>query len=73
MTSNMARLGVRIEVADKVLNHVSGKLGGTVGVYQKYTFAPEKIEALDRWAAFVADLTRLRRPEEPEQLPLAAE
>ncbi len=71
MVSNMARLGVRIEVADKILNHVSGKLGGIVGVYLKYEFAPERKAALDAWSEFVADLTRLRRPQQ-EQL-LAAE
>ncbi len=60
----MARLGVRIEVADKILNHVSGKLGGIVGVYQKYEFAPERKAALDQWAEFVAHLTRLRRREQ---------
>ncbi len=64
----MARLGVRIEVADKILNHVSGKPGGIVGVYQKYEFAPERKAALDAWAAFVAGLTRLRRPGEQERL-----
>ena len=64
VVSNMARLGVRIEVADKILNHVSGKLGGIVGVCQKYEFAPERKAALDAWAAFVAGLTRLRRPGE---------
>ncbi len=60
----MARLGVRIEVADKILNHVSGKLGGIVGIYQKYEFLPERKAALDMWSEFVADLTRLRRPEQ---------
>ncbi len=70
VVSNMTRLGVRIEVADKILNHVSGKLGGIVGVYQKYEFAPERKVALNKWAEFVAGLTRLRRP--GEQL-LAAE
>ena len=60
----MARLGARIEVADKILNHASGKLGGIVGIYQKYEFLPERKAALDAWAAFIADLTRLRRPEQ---------
>ncbi len=31
--TNMARLGVRLEVTEKLLNHVSGSLGGIVGVY----------------------------------------
>ncbi len=70
VASNMARLGVRIEVADKILNHVSGKLGGIVGVYQKYEFLPERQAALDQWAAFVEGLIqkaprqRIVRPQE---------
>ena len=68
VVSNMARLGVRIEVADKILNHVSGKLGGIVGVYQKYEFAPERKAALDQWAEFVEDLTRLRRRQQKQLL-----
>jgi hypothetical protein len=35
-----------------------------VGVYQKYEFAPEQMAALEKWAEFVAGLTRLRRPGE---------
>ena len=36
--TNMARLGVRLEVTEKLLNHVSGSLGGIVGVYQRHDF-----------------------------------
>jgi integrase len=31
--TGMARLGVRLEVTEKLLNHVSGSMGGIVGVY----------------------------------------
>lgn len=65
VTSNMARLGVRIEVADKVLNHVSGKLGGIAGIYNRFQYLPERKEALDKWAAFVADL--IQPKEAPRQ------
>ena len=37
----MAKLGVRLEVTEKILNHVSGSTGGIVGVYMKYNFESE--------------------------------
>jgi hypothetical protein len=45
-----------LEVTEKVLNHASGSFGGIVGVYQKYSYADEMREALDRWAAHVEGL-----------------
>ena len=47
--TNMAKLGVRLEVTEKLLNHVSGSLGGIVGVYQKYDFQSEMREAVQSW------------------------
>jgi integrase len=52
--SGCARLGVRIEVVERTLNHSSGSFRGIVGIYQKYDFASEKRAALDLWAAHVA-------------------
>jgi hypothetical protein len=37
----MARLGVRLEVTEKLHNHVSGTMGGIVGVYQRHDFMDE--------------------------------
>ncbi len=68
MTTGMARLDVRMEVAEKILNHVSGKLGGIAGIYNRFQYRDERKAALDQWAAFVADLTRLRRPERKQLL-----
>jgi integrase len=48
--SGMAKLGVRLPVIEKCLNHISGSFRGIVGVYQRHDFATEKREALQRWA-----------------------
>ena len=36
--ANMAKLGVRLEVTEKLLNHISGSLGGIVAIYQRHDF-----------------------------------
>ena len=51
VATGLQRLGVRLEVTEAVLNHVSGSRGGLVGVYQRHTWAGEKRVALDAWAA----------------------
>ena len=48
--TGLQRLGVRLEVTEAVLNHVSGSRGGIVGVYQRHHFTDEKRQALERWA-----------------------
>jgi integrase len=48
--TGLQRLGVRLEVTEAVLNHVSGSRGGIVGVYQRYNFSTEKRDALESWA-----------------------
>jgi hypothetical protein len=46
----MARLGVQLEVTEKLLNHVSGSMGGSiVGVYQRHEFMDEMREAISRY------------------------
>ncbi|HEV7909653.1 MAG TPA: integrase arm-type DNA-binding domain-containing protein [Methylocella sp.] len=51
--TGLQRLGVRLEVTEQVLNHVSGSRAGIVGVYQRHDFAVEKRAALDAWGAHV--------------------
>ena len=46
----MARLGVRLPVVEKLLNHTGGSFAGIVGVYQRHDFADEKRQALEIWA-----------------------
>jgi integrase len=48
--TGLQRLGVRLEVTEAVLNHVSGSRGGIVGVYQRHHFTDEKRQALALWA-----------------------
>jgi integrase len=48
--TGLQKLGVRLEVTEAVLNHVSGSRGGIVGVYQRHDWAAEKKAALQSWA-----------------------
>ena len=50
VATNLQKLGVRLEVTESILNHVSGSRAGVVGVYQRHTYAQEKRSALDAWA-----------------------
>jgi hypothetical protein len=52
----MAKLGVRLEVTEKILNHVSGSTGGIVGVYMKYNFESEMRDAIHRWEAHLSKI-----------------
>jgi integrase len=54
--SSLAKLGVQLPVIEKVLNHVSGSFGGVAGIYQRHSYAAEKREALERWAAHIIGL-----------------
>ena len=51
--TGLQRLGVRLEVTEAILNHVSGSRGGVAGIYQRHDWATEKRAALDAWAAHV--------------------
>lgn len=56
LATGLQRLGVRFEVTEAVLNHVSGSRSGVAGVYQRHGWGPEKRAALDAWAAHIAAL-----------------
>jgi hypothetical protein len=56
LATGLQRLGVRFEVTEAVLNHVSGSKGGVAGVYQRYDWATEKACAVQAWADHVSDL-----------------
>ncbi|WP_442577916.1 tyrosine-type recombinase/integrase [Mesorhizobium sp. ASY16-5R] len=60
VAAGMQRLGVRLEVTERVLNHLSGSFAGIAGVYQVHDFHEEKRAALDAWASFVTDLVEGR-------------
>jgi integrase len=56
LATGLQRLGVRFEVTEAVLNHVSGSKGGVAGVYQRHDWADEKRSALEAWAGHVEQL-----------------
>jgi integrase len=60
LATGLQRLGVRLEVTEAVLNHVSGSRAGIVGIYQRHEWASEKRAALNAWAAHVMALVRGR-------------
>ncbi len=62
----MAELGVLPHVVEAVLNHVSGARAGVAGVYNRASYAREKREALDLWAAHVAGLCEMREEAPPQ-------
>jgi integrase len=69
MATGLQKLGVRLEVTEAVLNHVSGSRAGIVGVYQRHEWADEKRAALAAWGARVAAITEKREaPDNVTQL-----
>jgi integrase len=54
--TGMAELGIRPDVIEKVVNHVSGTRAGVAGTYNRSELLPERREALERWAAHVEGL-----------------
>jgi integrase len=53
VATGLQSLGVRLEVTEAVLNHVSGSRAGIVGVYQRHHWSDEKRAALAAWGAHV--------------------
>jgi integrase len=49
LATGLQRLGIRFEVTEAVLNHVSGSKGGIAGVYQRHDWKDEKRAALEAW------------------------
>lgn len=60
LATGLQKLGVRLEVTEAVLNHVSGSRAGIVGVYQRHTWAEEKRAALNAWGDHVAAIVEGR-------------
>jgi integrase len=60
VATGLQRLGVRLEVTEAVLNHISGSRGGIAGVYQRHDWASEKKAAIDAWATHVISVVESR-------------
>lgn len=57
LVSSWAALGIRLEVTEKYVNHVSGAHGGIQGIYLRHSFLPEMREAVGKWEAQLSHLT----------------
>jgi integrase len=66
--SGMARLGIPPHVIEKVLNHRTGVISGVAAVYNRYGYAEEKRDALERWAQWVLEMSVARSVEAPASL-----
>jgi integrase len=56
VATGLQRLGIRFEVTEAILNHISGAKGGVAGIYQRHSWAEEKRDALQLWGQ---DLMRI--------------
>jgi integrase len=70
--SGMARLAISPHVIEKVLNHRTGVISGVAAVYNRYGYAEEKRDALERWAEWVAEMSTEKRDRAAEIVPLIA-
>lgn len=62
LATGFQRLGIRFEVTEATLNHISGAKGGVAGIYQRHDWKAEKRSALDAWARQISAIVGL-----PEQ------
>jgi integrase len=56
--TGMADLGIRPDVIEQVINHVSGSRAGVAGIYNRSALLPERREALERWTTHVIDVVQ---------------
>jgi integrase len=57
LITNLQKLGVRLEVTEAIINHVSGaSRSGAAAHYHLHTWTAEKRDALDKWAKHLAKI-----------------
>lgn len=54
--TGLARLNVPPHIADKVLNHQSGTIGGVAAIYNRFAYLEERRDALNAWGKWLAQL-----------------
>lgn len=57
-SSTLAALGTPIHVTEKLLNHVTGSLGGVAAIYNRYSYMDEMREAIERYEDHLAKLIK---------------
>jgi integrase len=65
LATGFQRLGIRWEVTEAVLNHLSGSRAGVAGIYQKHDWQAESREALGAWSEHLSGLLRPTVAREP--------
>lgn len=68
LATGFQRLGIRFEVTEATLNHISGARGGIAGVYQRHDWKNEKCSALEAWGRHIAAI--LKPVEDGKVVPL---
>jgi integrase len=58
--TGMGELGIRPDVIELCVNHISGHRGGIAGVYNKSELLAERKAALERWAAHIEGVVSRR-------------
>ncbi|MCR2833501.1 tyrosine-type recombinase/integrase [Parerythrobacter lacustris] len=56
--TTLQRLGVPLEVREKLLNHISGSQAGVAGVYNVYGYEAEMKDAMAKYDAYLVQLLR---------------
>lgn len=60
VATGLQRLGVRLEVTERVLNHLTGTRTGIVAVYQRHTWRAETRAALAAWGEHLMAIVEQR-------------
>ncbi|MEI9403544.1 tyrosine-type recombinase/integrase [Mesorhizobium argentiipisi] len=55
--TELAKLGVKQEVTEAILNHKTGKVSGVAAIYNRYEYEDEKRDALEQWAIRMLAIT----------------
>lgn len=67
MSTNMAMLGVPQPVTEALLNHKTGVVSGVAAIYNVYSYADEKREALDKWNEHIEKITTPKNAQQLER------
>jgi len=55
--TNLAKLGIKGDLIDRLLNHVNG---GVRKIYDRYDYVEEKTEAMNKWSDHLSELLGLK-------------
>ncbi len=58
--TELAKLGIKQEVTEAILNHKSGKVSGVAAIYNRHEYQDEKAEALKLWADRLQEIIKDR-------------